>query len=68
MTCSLDLADMLKSWCRQLRRQRKSDHTIRIYRTAAESFLAHCDDTGTPRELTKTNVTAWLDTQHGRQT
>jgi site-specific recombinase XerD len=64
----LDLPELLKSWCRDLRRQNKSGHTIRIYRTAAEAFLAHCTDTGTPAELTKANVTAWLDTFEGQQT
>lgn len=64
----LDLADLLKSWCRQLRRENRSDHTIRIYRTAAASFLAHCDTAGVPPELTKANVLSWLDAQRGRQT
>jgi site-specific recombinase XerD len=65
----LDLPDLLKSWCRDLRRQNKSDHTIRIYRTAAELFLTYCADTDTPAELTKANVTAFLDTsQQGQQT
>jgi integrase/recombinase XerD len=60
----LDLAEMLDSWCRLLRRDRKSDQTLRSYRRAVEAFLTFCDDAALPRELTKTNVIAWLDTQH----
>jgi integrase/recombinase XerD len=57
------------SWCRQLRgRERKSDQTLRSYRRSIERFLRFCDDTGVPRELTKTNVIAWLDAQHDRET
>jgi hypothetical protein len=52
-------------WCRQLRgRERKSDQTLRSYRRSIETFLRFCDDTGEPREVTKTNVIAWLDAQH----
>jgi len=60
----LDLAEMLDSWCRCLRRDRKSEQTLRSYRRGVEAFLAFCDDAGRPRELTKPNVIAWLDTQH----
>ena len=57
------------SWCRQLRgRERKSDQTLRSYRRSIETFLRFCDDTGVPRELTKTNVIAWLDAQYDRET
>jgi hypothetical protein len=57
------------SWCRQLRgRERKGDQTLRSYRRSIETFLRFCDDTGVPRELTKTNVIAWLDAQHDRET
>lgn len=64
-TSSLDLAEMLDSWCRALRRDRKSDQTLRSYRIAVTAFLTFCQDTGTPAELTKANVVAWLDSQHG---
>jgi integrase/recombinase XerD len=60
----LDLAEMLDSWYRQLRRDRKSDQTLRSYRRGVEEFLRFCDDADIPRELTKPNVTAWLDSQH----
>ena len=60
----LDLAEMLDSWFRRLRRDRKSDQTLRAYRRAVEAFLTFCDDAGMPRELTKPNVIAWLDAQH----
>ena len=63
-TSSLDLAEMLDSWCRRLRRDRRSTQTLSSYRRAVEAFLAFCDDTDVPRELTKANVVAWLDSQH----
>ena len=63
----LDLADLLKSWCRQLRRENRSDHTTRIYRTAVQSFLAHCAEHRLPVELTKTSVVDWLGAQAGNQ-
>jgi integrase/recombinase XerD len=57
------------SRCRQLRgRERKSNQTLRSYRRSIETFLRFCDDTGVPRELTKTNVIGWLDAQRDRET
>ena len=64
----LNLAELLDSWYRALRRENKSEQTLRSYRRGVETFLAFCDDTGAPRELTKPNVLAWLDAQHGRGT
>jgi site-specific recombinase XerD len=63
----LDLDGLCDSWCRQLRGQRKSDHTVRVYRTAVESFLAYCAAAGVAPELTKSNVIGWLDAQHTQQ-
>lgn len=60
----LDLAEMLDSWFRRLRRDRKSDQTLRSYRRSVEAFLTFCDDAAMPRELSKANVIAWLDAQH----
>lgn len=59
----LDLGYLLDSWCRQLRGSRKSDHTVRIYRSAVQSFLDFCTKHDLPSELTKANVIGWLDVQ-----
>jgi site-specific recombinase XerD len=64
----LDLADLLDSWCRQLRGDRKSAETLRAYRLAVESFLSYCADAGVPAELTKANVTGWMAAQHNCST
>jgi integrase/recombinase XerD len=58
-----DLARLLDSWILQLRNARKSDHTVKMYRTAVQSFLAYCADTDTPAELTKPAVTGWMTAQ-----
>jgi integrase/recombinase XerD len=58
----LDLEELRDSWLRQLRGQRKSDHTLRVYRTAIDSLLTN---TTTPGALTKTTVQDWLAAQHG---
>jgi site-specific recombinase XerD len=60
------LQSLLDSWCRHLRGQRKSNHTLIVYRTAVESFLQHCADAGVPAELTKANVAEWVNVQHAR--
>jgi integrase/recombinase XerD len=57
---SLYLDDLLRSWLRQLRRD-KSPHTQRIYRTAVQSFIDFCAEAGVTAELTEANVNAWLD-------
>jgi integrase/recombinase XerD len=62
----LDLRELRDSWLRQLRSQRKSPHTLKSYRTALDSLLTFCSDSGTPPELTKKTVHAWMDAQHGR--
>jgi site-specific recombinase XerD len=60
----LDLPDLLESWCRQLRGDRKSAETQRAYRLAVEGFLAYCADAGVRPEITKANVTGWMAAQH----
>jgi site-specific recombinase XerD len=64
---SLELPGLLDSWCRQLRGQRRSPHTIEVYRAGVERFLAYCANTGTPAELTKPNVTDWLESLHAAE-
>lgn len=63
--CLLDLDEMLASWLVQLRGQRKSKHTQRIYRTAVQSFLAFCDEYELPRALTKPAVLAYMASRSG---
>jgi site-specific recombinase XerD len=60
-----DLAELRDSWLRQLRGQRKSEHTVVVYRTALDTFFAYCDQAGQPRQLTKAAVIAWMGAQHG---
>src|SRR6516225_12175954 len=60
----LDLSELRDSWLRQLRGQRKSPHTLRVYRTAIDSLITHCDQAGTPAELTKATVLDWMAAQH----
>ncbi|MGO9381127.1 MAG: tyrosine-type recombinase/integrase [Mycobacterium sp.] len=64
----LDLADLLDSWLRYLRGQRRSEQTQRAYRRAVEAYLAYCAGIGVPAELTKARVTDWLATQQDCQT
>lgn len=59
----LDLEALRDSWLRQLRGQRKSDHTLAVYRAAIDSLLAYCDNSGRPRQLTKPTVIGWLAAQ-----
>jgi integrase/recombinase XerD len=63
----LDLGYLLDSWCRQLKGARKSDHTVRIYRTGVRSFLDFCAEHHLPVELTKANVIGWLNAQADRE-
>jgi integrase/recombinase XerD len=64
----LDLDSLLASWLRELRGQRKSEHTWRSYSAAVQSFLAFCAEHDMPAELTKTNVLGWLGAQGANQT
>src|ERR1700739_586029 len=54
---------MLLSGGRQLRRD-KSPHTQRIYRTAVQSFIDFCAETGVAAEMTAANVGAGIDHHH----
>ncbi|QNJ90732.1 tyrosine-type recombinase/integrase [Mycolicibacterium fluoranthenivorans] len=56
----LDLAAEVPSWKRALRAAGKSDATLATYGLGVDRFLRWCADTGTPAELTKANVQAWL--------
>jgi integrase/recombinase XerD len=64
----LDLSSLLASWLRELRGQRKSEHTWRSYQAAVQSFLAFCAEHDVPAGLTKTNVIGWLGAQGANQT
>jgi hypothetical protein len=59
-TSSPDLADLLPSWLVKLRAERKSDKTVKLYRDGVRQFLAWCTTTGTPAELTRANVQAFM--------
>lgn len=63
----LDLDEMLASWLRILRAERKSPHTLRMYRISVESFLRFCDEQQLPRALTKATVISYLAAQVDRQ-
>ncbi len=64
----LDLGSLLASWLRELRGQRKSEHTWRSYSAAVQSFLGFCAEHEIPAELTKANVLGWLGAQGANQT
>jgi site-specific recombinase XerD len=64
----LDLDSLLASWLRELRGQRKSEHTWRSYSAAVQSFLDFCAEHDMPAELTKSNVLGWLGAQGANQT
>jgi site-specific recombinase XerD len=57
---SPDLASLLESWQLAMRGERKSPNTIAMYSDGVKAFLRWCESTGTPAELTKTNVQAFL--------
>ncbi|WP_094287670.1 tyrosine-type recombinase/integrase [Mycobacterium lehmannii] len=61
----LDLDDLLTSWLRRLKGERKSRHTIASYGTSVRSFLAFCRDTGRPVELSRDNVVAYMGSRSG---
>jgi integrase/recombinase XerD len=54
------LKELLEQWQTVLRSMHRSPKTIRSYRDGVRQFLAHCDNTGTPPELTKTAATDFL--------
>lgn len=56
----LTLADLLPSWQLALRSANRSPRTIATYTAGVKSFLAWCERTGTPPELTKLNAQQWI--------
>jgi site-specific recombinase XerD len=54
------LVDLLASWQIGLQAQRLSTDTIRHYVEGTKLFLKWCENTGTPAELTKPTVSAFL--------
>lgn len=56
----LDLPDLLESWLRRLRAERKSAHTLRCYRSGVESYVAWCAQAGLPAELNPDTVTEFV--------
>jgi site-specific recombinase XerD len=64
--CSLDLEELLEqSWLVQLKAENKSPHTMRIYRSGVRAFLDFCDEHNLPRELSKSNVIAFMASRTG---
>jgi site-specific recombinase XerD len=55
-----DLADLVPSWRLALQAERKSAGTIKAYTDGVTAFLRWCDATGTPAELTKPKVQAFV--------
>jgi integrase/recombinase XerD len=56
----VDLAELLPSWQRALKAERKSPATRALYTGGVRVFLAWCENTGTPTVLDKTIVQAWV--------
>jgi site-specific recombinase XerD len=57
---TVDLAVLLDSWLLALRAERKSDKTVKVYGDGVRMFLRWCDRTGTPAELAKSTVQAFV--------
>jgi site-specific recombinase XerD len=55
-----DLAELLPSWDRALKAERKSVATRALYTSSARAFISWCENTGTPPVLEKTVVQAWV--------
>ena len=55
-----DLAGLLPSWQLAMRAERKSPRTIGSYSEGVKAFLKWCAASGTPPELTKTTVQAFI--------
>lgn len=55
-----DLADLLPSWQRHLRAERKSPETVDSYGTGVRQFLAWAERTGEPAALTRRVVNAFV--------
>jgi site-specific recombinase XerD len=54
------LADLLPSWLVALRAEHKAAKTMTQYGDGIRLYLRWCDNTGTPRELTKANAQAFI--------
>jgi integrase/recombinase XerD len=54
------LAELIPSWHLAMRSARKSPKTVTTYTAGVTSFLAWCERTGTPPELTKANAQGWV--------
>jgi integrase/recombinase XerD len=54
------LADLLPSWLVALRAEHKAPKTIKQYGDGIRLYLRWCDNTGTPAELTKPAVQAFI--------
>jgi site-specific recombinase XerD len=55
-----DLAALLESWQLVMRSEHKSEETVKSYTAGVTGFLRWCDTSGTPPELTKTAVQAYI--------
>src|ERR1700736_1953483 len=55
-----DLAGLLPSWRLALQAERKSPGTIKAYTDGVTAFLRWCEATGTPAELNKPTVQAFV--------
>ena len=55
-----DLVELLPSWQLALRAERKAAGTIKTYSDGITAFLRWCEAAGTPAELTKTTVQAFI--------
>jgi site-specific recombinase XerD len=55
-----DLAELLPSWRLALQAERKSPRTIKAYTDGVVAFLRWCEATGTPAQLTKPAVQAFV--------
>jgi integrase/recombinase XerD len=61
MTESLpDIAALMASWQLALRAANRSPATITTYTTGLNSYLAWCERTGVPAELSKKNAQGWV--------
>ena len=56
----LDLAELLPSWTLALRAERKATATIKSYSEGVQKYLRWSDETGSPAELTKPKVQAFV--------
>lgn len=56
----LDIAALLPSWVLTMKAERKSPGTIKTYVAGVRRFLSWCQETGTPPQLTKPIVTAYI--------